>query len=592
MTPVRLTGMVGLVLAGLLVWYCRPLFPFGVFNDDAAYWLESQCLLGQRSVADFSQPPLFLYPVGQALFLMPACWLGAGDPEVGRFWMTFVSFLTGLLSVALACRFVEERTAWLVGLLTILNFTALSHGSTLLSDVGAGFVVLAYLATPDSRPASERRWVYRGVWCGLAYFMRVTLAALAIAEIVNLISGRRWRRLFHWCAGYGATILSMTLVTSGVAQVYLKASQEDSTPILVQQWLYWSNLPSLVGQGLFGLFGAASPLGWAVLVLAAVGGFRLLRGQPQADGSKIVFFSLFFLAGHSLWPYPSARYFLPLYPLLFLLALSLPRRRSWVLGFVLLLCTVPAGIWTCGRVQEFRPLASQRNEIYRFLAERIPQREMGVATFSLRSAALSRRRCLQLLPAQSPSQLLWNEVGDGANWILFESVSLLTNFREGSPISFPPFWNLWLERNGLVEVLYQDRWATVFRLRPAAFKLLQAYPRYLRACQMSGGQPEQRQRARVLLGQALSMVGDFPEARSLLGTLLLEDGKSAEGIAMLEPLVEQYPFDFVSVLNLGLAYESVGRDPGPLLQASLEWATRLNDPAAAGRIREQLRRSH
>lgn len=576
--------LVGIVLSFCLFasWQGRNYLPFGVFNDDAGYWLQAQCLTGQRQASDFPMG-MFTYPtLGQGLMLMPPCWIGQGSAEWGRVWMTLWAGVAGLAAFVLASDLLRsQKTAQLdlrpyaVACFCVLNQSAFAHQTTLMSDSTLALVCLVYLALPDAWPVDDKRWLYRGFLCAAAYYVRVTGIALVVTEAAILFSRRQWKRLFWLTLGFLSLAapyqMMLSLLSQGV-DTYWSAASKGSISLASTVLNYFGHLPRLLGNAFFGDFTWGLYFGIALIVTSFFGACKLWVRDGHGDRKRVLF-TAFFLVGHSVWPYPFGRYFVVVSPLLLAFSLFLWPRFTRTGCLLWLAFTLPGDAKVLQRSKEVEPLLAPRNQIYRWLGTNLPPQTEIATVFDNRAAALSGRRFQKLQPAEFTSGLLYYLALSKVDWLLLENTPLAENFQGKQQVSFPAHLPHWLAHSSLVRVLLPTPWGVVYVLTPQARSLLSAYPHYLTATRnlANAGVAESQ------LRRALQNCSDFPEAEELLATLLLEQNRLDEGCALLEGLWSRYPCAFRAAYNLVLAYRQTGKDPGQVLKAAQESARALGD---------------
>lgn len=581
--PGRFALLLLVLATGLFAsWQARHYLPFGVFNDDAGYWLQAQCLTGQRPASDFPMG-MFTYPtLGQGLMLMVPSWLGQGYAEWGRLWMTLWAMVSGLAAFALASSLFRPQGSgrwdlrpYAVAAFCVLNYSAFAHQTTLMSDSTLALICLTYLALPEAWPLRERRWLYRGSLCAAAYYVRVTGIALFVAEAAILVSRRQWSRLFWFTLGFlclAAPYQAMLSFLSQGASSYLATASGGSSSMFSTVLNYLGRLPRLLGETYFGDFSWSLYLGITLLGTSLVGACKLwLRNSP--GDRKRVLFAVFFLLGHSIWPYPFGRYFVVVAPLLLALSLVLLPRVSRTGCLLWLALTLPGDYKILQRAQQVKPMLAPRNEVYQWLGKNCPPATDIATVLDSRAAALSGRRIQKLQPAESTSALLYELVLSKVDWLLLENTPLARNFQGKHQVSFPAHLVHWLGHSSLVRLVLPTPWGNVYAVTPQARSLLAAYPSYLTASR-NLSHPSV---AEAQLRRALRLCNDFPEAEEMLATLLLEQQRFDEGCTLLERVWSRYPCALRAAFNLVVAYRQQGKDPQGVLKAAKESAQALGD---------------
>ena len=311
----------------------------GLFHDDGIYAVVAKSLsdgVGYRLISLPTAPDQTKYPF---LYSYILSWLWSLDPKfpenIGLLKAANAAFLAGvfILSYLFYRRRVagEESEGLLFAALVCINPAVFSFTDFTVSDILLLLLSLSALVLFDatgqctSRPSSI---TLLAVIVGLGCLTRSAAIPLAVAGAVHFVWSKRYRDLTH----YVCLVLLLTVpwwiwvrshsnqTASSLLQYYVSYSSEP--PAFVVMWsdpfgaleIVWGNLHYIV-EALDMIFQSRIVPGLLLPV-----GLMLLWGVWRSFNEQSIFFRSYvflYLALVVAWPFPPARYLVPLVPAIY-----------------------------------------------------------------------------------------------------------------------------------------------------------------------------------------------------------------------------------------------------------------------------------
>jgi len=514
----------------------------GYTNDDAVYIQQAQeCITTGR----LTPRPSFL--PGFSLIISPFLLLFPGNLEVLQ-WVSMGFMLSaGILFGMIARARSGVVGGFLVGMMSLYNPAALTVGPQILSD--AAFTFLAalsfFLAEAYALRRSER-WITVAIVVTLACLVRVAGITIFVSLLLGILCQKRWKDGMILAASFATLFL---IFCRGYYTAYL-ATPASNPQSLLLPWV--SAFPELLWRNFLGI---PSTSGWAILVLIAILAIAGMYRQWRIRGLSWIFFfpPLYFLL-QLLWPYIEARYFLPWWPIILLLAIvGLPPslRNSPLILFPVLLPLMAGNLNALDCCRTEAPFVQRTFITYNWIRDTLKPPIRIMCLFDSKMKLLTGHTALPMkLLYEQPSELLVMACRNNAGYIVVQKyLPIPVNVAGHRPA--PSRMDLWLDSSQLVEWVFGTNLEAVYRLKVDPALYIHAYSLYYNGSQMwnrgdSAG-------AKKAFGESLELVPDFPEAAISLATILLEEGNKKEGIAMLQEVVSRYPVSTDATINLSRA---------------------------------------
>ncbi|MHB2018539.1 MAG: glycosyltransferase family 39 protein [Candidatus Xenobia bacterium] len=570
--PQRLLVALLVVACWLVASACLSHDPVGTWSDDAAFALQARIYGGVATPHGEALQTFYRsYLPGHALLLAPVAALTGGSLTAMR-EVSIACMICAALGFMLYAR--TELPPWqALALAACIFFTpaTMLWGTAVFSDVSfLPFMVLALLLA--RRIPDAPSWMAWLVGVLLAWLCLIRLAGVPVGAgiVLWLASQRQWPAAGRVAAG--ASLASLPFVnvyrTYFLLPVYREFLKKTGRFSHIGAW--WLALPKVLGESFLGLPAPVAVLGGVALLVLAVLGLR----RPRLDlvaaclGPLLLYYMLF--------PFLEPRYLFPVYPLLLLLALRTPRISRAVVTVILLtsLCGVAPVV---AASQTRRDMSRTRWAAYTWLREHTPPDALVMDRYGpLVGLYADRASVAPTADLQTWSELLAEVSVTGAQYLVIRPVQTAARSVTGlSEASEPARLDAWADASSLLSAQYRGPIETVYRTAGVGRDFYAIYHDYCQAC--TPGTPD----AETTLRRCLQRYPDFPEARSALALSLLQrDGNNQEAIALLRSVVDRYPMDVLSGVNLCLCLSRQKRDQEALgiKQALLARDTELGLP--------------
>lgn len=328
-------------------------FAVGFFNDDVVYIALSRSLLAGHGLHDIclaGAPADTQFPPGYPLLLALVSLLAPGSLHAAQ-WLSVGATVCALgLLYAWARSLLSPWALFMALCLTALNTVTVRFCTTVLSDpifVPLVLCIPAVYLTAPSRRLSARRAALLGLVCVAAFWVRSAalffVPGLAVVLLMETSRGRAQPRSAPYFLAVTAVgcLPYVLLRHQGAYSQFLLARYKTAGwyGVLWDNLRYYAlNLPAaLVGEpSVVATWFGQHPLVWAcafgLLIAGAVRGWRRLeKSAALLVAGLIISYTAFLLC----WPFQDMRFFMPIFPLLYVLLAAALEPRSLVLGLLL-----------------------------------------------------------------------------------------------------------------------------------------------------------------------------------------------------------------------------------------------------------------
>ena len=349
--PAALLALILLVAFGLRVWSIGAGLPYSYNLDERAHFVPHAVAMtgGDLNPGYFINPPFLTY--------MLALWLSvvhlggveqwfADDPGgvflAGRWIAVFFGVGTVAATYFAGRAWFDRRVGLVAAAIIAVAFLPVFYSRLALND-GPGILPCALALWASAvvlRTGSHRALLAGGACVGLAASFKYSDGAIVFALIAAaFLSPLGWREALKWLAFAGGIAIATVIITNP----YLFADWGTFTHDLNRQRKFASGPPLLGQPERNGWWYYVTSSRWALgivpSVLAVIGGIALIvkgkRREAAVLGTLIVLYWLYMGSQSRFY----ARWMLPLYPALAILAayaISLVRQRVVFAGLVAL----------------------------------------------------------------------------------------------------------------------------------------------------------------------------------------------------------------------------------------------------------------
>ncbi len=477
-----LLGLTGLALLAAALWAAR--IPIGTFQDDTGYVLGARRILqtGRLLATYEGDGASAAYFPGFSLLLIPLCYAPRWALQA---YSLLYTLATVVLVVLVARRRLPLPAAVLVGASYVLTPIGLVLGTTTMSEVPFAFLFLLCLWWGERKP----RWLWLGMLVGLTFLTR--LPGLALLPALALGRTRKELALFTlgtWAGGI--YVLAFIGLRNSAGQYVLQAANfYEANSILRQQWRFWTGLPHQLATDFLGS-DFLTPLAVLILLLALTN----VRKEPLSLAV------VGYLALCSLWPLTEGRFWLPVWPLILLLAVQRLPRPAWILAGLLLL-PLPREL---ALLHPDRAAWTERRAAYRWLRESTEPGAMVAGAPTCNLEYYSQRTARTPGKFQVWSNYLAIAAAQGADYLMVEDGP--------QTITAPPDLTRDAAGSRLLERVYASPHIQIYRIRPEARRLELAV-RVFEEARYGETDPVRQQ---ALYRRAVQIGVDFPEAQHKL----------------------------------------------------------------------------
>lgn len=511
------TFAIGYLVFLYLAWACRGFYPLFGFNDDANYYLDALKLL-EGSYLD--QASAFL--PGQPLVLAAAIAMFGAKPALLQAVAT-VQILAGSILVYFALRKVRDHLcATAITLCYLLTPVTVLHSTTLMSEVlfslqvwGALFLVIW---SGESEPQNSKQGtalVMAGVLVGWAVCTRSQGFFIVGGLGLAFLWFRRWRGLAAGVLGTAVACLLLFPLAQHSFSVYGRAVSMD-TEYNLSFFLAWFKQLYVIWRDYVLEIPLLELPEWGghlylmtLVVLALVGFVSQLRRIHLLHWIGLVYF-----AGHLLWGFQFARYWIVFWPMLLLylwdgailVLQKFERRRVLAVGLLMVvgLVSLVTDLRAATRATAIREMTNQKAELFEAARKRIPEGSLLCSAFAAQVQALTGRDTVQLPPGFRFVEVLDGLAKVGPEYLLIDRQAEPIVGINGPNVPYPPGLEYRLEASPAFEQVYVDKWGSIYKLTKTPQELQQAYQHYHKSESLFiSGQVqeslEESKRARALL---------------------------------------------------------------------------------------------
>ena len=358
----------GLVLFALglswLYWAARDLHPLGSFNDDAAYYLNALAWREHR-------PLPTEYPPGESVLLYLSMLVLGTDPSLLRVVGIPLTLLTGgVIYLALQGQ-TSPRNRALVAGLYLASTVVVAHATNMMAEVPYCLLLWAAvglaLRRPDTLGAAGT-----GLLLAMALVTRGSAWFVVLGLTVALLAEKRFRFtavMLVACVGPYALLKLAGVARSPGYFRHVSMMEGGGTYFLGYFWNWLVEFLKVWGGSLFQhpnyVPGTVAALAGLVFLLGGLVGLRQRR--------FLLLCLLCYIAGHVLWPYQFARYWMFPLPIVLLGWLELLPERGQQVFAVVMAGVCALGIYQVLTLVRLRaPVEAQRRELYGWLAQQQP----------------------------------------------------------------------------------------------------------------------------------------------------------------------------------------------------------------------------
>ncbi|HEY3999371.1 MAG TPA: hypothetical protein VGO93_10925 [Candidatus Xenobia bacterium] len=540
-----------LVAAGAILSYqTMAVAPAGIWNDDAAYVSLARAVVQSghlyHVVSDARGGPFPFLP-GYSFFLVPFVLVLPGSLLALR-WVSVACMLTAaVLAAKVAWPRLGPAGAILLGAAFFFTRGTMIHGSSLLSDPFFALLLMALWALWPrvDTPGGWKAGLLMGLGTAWLTSTRPAGALLFGSAILLLGLHRHWRALLACTAGLALGTLPFLPYWLGYLTMHGEATAGQFSA-------WWAICPAQIGDELVGLGTGSWWAGAAALLLVVVS--VAIQWRRVGLQLETVYLPLY-LAHYVVWPYFSPRYLLPAWPMMLLVMAEALRPVPPAAFLALMLGFGSSGV--ARTVQESHNVAAlsrDRFETYDWMRDHLGPHDLVEDMSGWRTLMLAGRPFA--VPGRSiqfPSQLLVEACHDHAPYVLVERHSdLVRSVTGAASFDVPPRLDLWYECSSLLTSVHASRYDELFRVKVDPAKFVPAFQDFYVAVRSPDPVPGLR--------ACLALVPDFPEARHALALQLWHRPAAPppETLQLLQSVVEQYPVDVVSTLDLAQAEAATG----------------------------------